>query len=190
MAAGSDELRDLTTKALTDRLAKTGLSATEVEVFVSQTTRLLFEGDSLVVLCRLEPGALDEKMPLSIFPEPTKVIRVPMVAVRNLDPQINGEVEQLIAQLGDPSFDMREKAQKRLLQLGPLAFEPLKKAMNHDDMEVVIRAERVLLNQSQPAVGRQGPVAAPAAAAPAAKPAAAGAAAPAVVKGVLKLFGK
>jgi hypothetical protein len=156
LPVGSPEAMAATTGALTERLARTGLAAHEIEVFRAQYAPLLFESDALVVACRLDAGAIEDKLALSIFPEPTKILRVPFVLVRNVDPQIGGEVEQLVARLGDPKYAVRESAQKRLTELGPLAFEALKKAINHTDMEVVIRAERILLNQNQQAAGRQG----------------------------------
>jgi hypothetical protein len=156
LPAGSPEATAITTASLSERLARTGLAPNEVELFVANYAALLFEGEAVVVACRLDPGTIDDKIPLSIFPEPTKVLRVPMVMMRNADPQLGGEVEKLIVQLGDPKFGVREAAQKRLLELGPLAFPALNKVLNHADLEVAVRAERILLNQNQAALGRQG----------------------------------
>ncbi len=169
LPVGSPEAVAITTGSLSERLARAGLAPNEVELFVGNYAALLFEGEAVVLACRLDQGTIDDKMPLSIFPEPTKVVRVPMVMMRNADPQLGGEVEKLIVQLGDPKFGVREAAQKQLLHLGPLAFPALNKVLNHADLEIAVRAERILLNQNQPALGRQGvatPAAAPAAGAP------------------------
>ena len=99
------------------------------------------------------------------------MVRVAMVLMRNADPQLGNEVERLIAQLGDQKYAAREAAQKRLLELGPLAFASLNKALTGTDLEIVIRAERILLHQGQ----TPNPQAKPAQAAPA------GAAAPVAV---------
>jgi hypothetical protein len=110
---------------------------------------LFFEGEAIVVACRLDPGTIDAKIPLSVFPEPTKTTRVALVIVRNADPALGNEVERLVSQLGDTKYVAREAAQKRLTELGPLAFGPLNKALSSADLEIVIRAERILLDQNQ-----------------------------------------
>ena len=134
---------------LAERLTKAGLRPQEVELFVESYRALFFESDAVVIACRLDPATIDEKIPLSIFPEPKKTVRVAMVVIRNADPQLGNEVDRLIAELGDARFTAREAAQKRLMELGPLAYSALNKALNGTDLEIVIRAERILLNQNQ-----------------------------------------
>jgi hypothetical protein len=192
----SDEAKAKTVGSLSERLTRAGLRAHESQLIATHYTPLLFAAEGVVVACRLDAAQFDDHLQLSIFPEPAKVVRVPLVVMNNADPQLGSEVDQLVTQLGDPAYKVREAAQSRLVELGPLAFPALNKALNHQDLEVVIRAEKILLNQNQPAVGRQGvsnsqpaaaaapakagaapkqilgiPVAAPPAAAPAARPA-------------------
>jgi hypothetical protein len=180
--APGDQAKGKTTvaEALSQRLTKAGLSTNEVQLVMQQIGPLVLENQALIAIGRMEPAAIDSKLTLSVFPEPRKLVRVPLVIMLNIDPQIGGEMDQLIAQLGDAKYSVREAAQKRLTELGPRAFDALKKAINHADMEIVVRAERVLLSQNQQAAGRQGVVSEKAAAAPAAVPAAA--AAPAAKK--------
>jgi hypothetical protein len=149
LVAGAEETAAKTTAALTERLARRGLNPHEIERFVDNYRSLFFEGESVVVACRLGVGAIDEKIPLSVFPEPTKIVRVAMVVMLNADPQLGNEVERLVAQLGEARFAAREAAQKRLMELGPLAFPTLNQALTHSDLEIVIRVERILLNQNQ-----------------------------------------
>lgn len=149
LAAESPDAAAKTTQALSKRLAKAGLTAHEAELFVDHYGSLFFEREALVVACRLDPATIDEKLALSVFPVPTSTVRVAMVLVRNADPQLGEAVDKLIAQLGDPKFAVREAAQKRLMELGPLAFGALNEALNHSDLEIVIRSERILLNQKQ-----------------------------------------
>lgn len=178
LAEGSEQAASQTTKALAERLAKTGLTADEARGFVERFGGLLFEGDAVVVACRVDAGVLDEKLPLSVFPEPAKIVRVPIVVMRNADPQLPNEVDRLIVQLGDRKFAVREAAQQRLLELGPLAFPALQKSLNDPDLEIVIRAEWLLLNQNQTPNAP-------------AKPAAAAAAAPnALLQPVLRILAK
>jgi hypothetical protein len=149
LPAEAPETAAKTTQALSERLTRAGLRAQEVELFVDSYRSLFFEGEAIVVACRLDPGTIDAKIPLSIFPEPTKTIRVALVIVRNADPELGNEVERLVTQLGDAKYAIREAAQKRLMELGPSAFGSLNKALSSADLEIVIRAERILLNQNQ-----------------------------------------
>jgi hypothetical protein len=149
LPAGSPEATALTTKALSDRLQRAGLSAHEAELFVAHYEHALFGGEAIIVLCRLDPSAIEEKLRLSIFPEPAKTVRVAMVLMRNVDPQFGNEIERLVAELGHVKYSVREAAQNRLTDLGSLAFAPLYNAIKNPDLEVVMRAERILLNQNQ-----------------------------------------
>ncbi len=190
LAAGSPEAKAATVDELTRRLASTGLTQLEVQLFVDQYASALFGDKALVVFCRLDAATIEQQMPLSIFPEPKSILRVPLAVVRNVDPQLGDEVQKLIAQLGDEKFSVREAAQQRLTAMGPLAFPELKKAINHSDMEVVLRAERILLNQNQSADGRQGATGDKANAAPAKGAPVPAAGAKAAVLGLLRILGK
>ncbi len=156
LAAGSDEAHDKTFGELAKRLGQAGLSADEIDLFLSQYSSLLFEQERMIVACRLDPATIDKELTLSVFPVPEKIVRVPVLLVRNVDPQLPQHIDQLIEDLGAESFADREQAEKQLILVGSRAFESLNKAINHSDMEIVIRAERILLNQGQRAAGRQG----------------------------------
>ncbi|MFT5523797.1 MAG: tetratricopeptide (TPR) repeat protein [Pirellulaceae bacterium] len=54
-------------------------------------------------------------------------------------------VRKLVEQLGAPKYAEREGAQAELKRLGLTAFDALRKAQNHDDIEIATRA-RYLLN--------------------------------------------
>jgi hypothetical protein len=143
------ERKAQTIDALTKRLQTAGLKAHEADRFVKSYGQVLFEGEGIVVVGRMASATMDEKIPLSVFPEPAKIVRVPIVVMRNADPQLGSEVDQLVARLGDPSYAQRQAAQKRLTELGPLAFARLQEALENNDPEIVIRAERILLQQNQ-----------------------------------------
>ena len=149
LASLSPESAAKTTQSLAERLVKAGLSAHEAESFVDHYRALVFEGQALVVACRLDAAVMDEKIPLSVFPAPSKIVRVGMVLLRNADPQLGQEVDKLIAQLGEKKFSVREAAHQQIMEMGPLAFASLNKALNHADPEIAIRCERILLSQGQ-----------------------------------------
>ncbi|GIW96206.1 MAG: hypothetical protein KatS3mg110_4247 [Pirellulaceae bacterium] len=62
--------------------------------------------------------------------------------------ELEKRVAQLIQQLGDPEFARRERAQSELEQIGLDAFDALREAMTHDDIEVAWRA-RYLVRRLQ-----------------------------------------
>ena len=97
---------------------------------------------------------MDQLMNLDIVPSPRRTIRVGLVIVKGIDPAILSEIEMLAAQLGDPKWDTREAAHKRLAELGVAAKPKLEILLkNAKDPEVTYRIERLLAalsNTGQP----------------------------------------
>ena len=149
MAAGSEKLTELSTKALADRLGQTGLDRAEIDLLLSLYGPTIFAADSLTVAWRIPAGAVDEVTPLVTEPEPAKMVRVVLVVARNLDPEIEENLKTLVDQLGSPQYKEREEAEQKLVELGSLAFPVLKQSLNNKDPEIAFRAERVLLGQQQ-----------------------------------------
>jgi hypothetical protein len=149
LSADSPELAELTAKAFSDRSMKAGLSAAEAELILSQYQKHLFESSEMVVAVRLPQAFLDEKLPLTVEPEPRKMVRVAWLVLSNVDPQLSKDIEALVSRLGDAKYAEREAATKRLTDLGPLAFPALRQGLSHADLEVVSRCERILLAQNQ-----------------------------------------
>lgn len=58
-------------------------------------------------------------------------------------------IDQLIKQLGDPSFTIRENATESLAELGILSQQGLKRALLNPDLEIRMRAHRILLKSLQ-----------------------------------------
>ena len=92
----------------------------------------------------LDQKQMDDLLPEEVVPTPAKIVRVGLVVVRNIDPQINEEIQQLVKQLGDDDWSKREEAQKKLTTFGRAAKNALEKAAHEKDLEVVWRAEAVL----------------------------------------------
>lgn len=63
---------------------------------------------------------------------------------RDLTQEEAAEVAQLMDRLGDRSFDVRETATRRLLEIGPAAAPVLRKGLESSDMEVRLRAGEIL----------------------------------------------
>ena len=102
------------------KLTSLGLAATDQDLIVSILEKHALESNRLTAVYRLDADQLDQLMPLDVVPTPRKVVRVGLVIVRNIDPAIATEIDTLVAQLGDPKWDTREAAYKRLIELGLL----------------------------------------------------------------------
>jgi hypothetical protein len=148
LALDSDEYR-VVRETLAASLLKLGLTQQEVDLLFDRAGAALFETKEMIVVFRLPAEALEERLPLVAYPAPRKTVRTALVLVRNLDPKIKDEVEKLIADLGSPEYTLREEAEKRLTELGRLAMPALKQSLKSSDLEIVFRAERILLAQNE-----------------------------------------
>jgi tetratricopeptide (TPR) repeat protein len=55
-----------------------------------------------------------------------------------------GQIQKLIADLGSDEYSVRRRAEEQLIRLGPLAFDELKLAENHPDLEVSERVRYIV----------------------------------------------
>ncbi|MFI5380626.1 MAG: hypothetical protein ACHRHE_15115 [Tepidisphaerales bacterium] len=127
------------------KLSAAGLSSTDFDVILSILTKYGLDSKRMTIVYRLDPSEMERLLPIEVVPQPRKVTRVGLVIVRNIDPAIGQEIEQLIVQLGDPDWPKREAAHKQLSDLGLPAKAMLEQASkNNKDLEVVWRSERLL----------------------------------------------
>lgn len=68
--------------------------------------------------------------------------------VATADVESDERIRELIQQLGDPQFAIRERAQNQLQTLGLVAFDALNDALESDDLEIALRAEYLLRSMS------------------------------------------
>ena len=141
---------ETTRDALARRLADQGLRDDLARVLIDQYGPMLFEPDELIVLAHLAPDAIDEAAPLDVFPPPRKLVRVALVVVHGVDPRLQDRARDLVQQLGDPAPDLRDAAETKLFELGPVIIPALEDALTDQDVEVVFRAERLLLRLDRP----------------------------------------
>jgi hypothetical protein len=149
-AADSEEFKEKTSGELRKRLKAAGLKDAETELLLSLYAGHFFESEEIQLVFRLPQEAIDEATPLTVEPETAKVKRVALVVARKVDPRLREDVQKLVLELGDTSYSKRDKAEKRLKDLGRLAIPNLKEALKNTDKEVVMRAERLLLIQKEP----------------------------------------
>jgi hypothetical protein len=126
------------------RLTRAGLRGEDPDLIVRILQFHALDPKRLTAVYRLDAAELDRLLPLEVLPEPAKTVRVGLVIVRNADPAVPAEIDDLIVQLGDRDWRKREAASKALAELGPAAKSKLESASKNSDPEVVIRAERLL----------------------------------------------
>lgn len=144
--------RELTRDALTRRLEGQGLRKDVVQKVLEVYGQALFEPGELIVLAHLPRESIDEAVVLDVFPPPKKLVRSAMMVVHGVDPRLQDQARQLVKQLGDARYKARESAETRLFALGPVAVPALEDALHDKDVEIVFRAERLLmrLNRAVP----------------------------------------
>jgi hypothetical protein len=127
-----------------DRLGSTGLTPLDTDLIVDILAKYAIDTGRLTAVYMLDQKQMDDLLPEEVVPTPAKTVRVGLVVVRNIDPQINDEIAQLVKQLGDDEWSKREEAQKKLTTFGRAAKNAVEKATHEKDLEVVWRAEAVL----------------------------------------------
>ena len=137
--------RELTRDAYARRLSGQGLREEVVRVILDRYSKSLFEPGELLVLAHLSREAIDDAVLLDVFPPPKKISRTALVVVHGVDPRLQDRARGFVQQLGDASPKARDTAEAKLLALGPVAVPALEDALKNKDVEIVFRAERVLL---------------------------------------------
>lgn len=157
LAVDSDEFRQKTDVEMRRRLTATGLKPGEVDLIMELYAPHFFATDEIHLVFRFSQPGLDELTPLSVEPDTTKIKRVALVIARRVDPRHREDVQKLITELADASYSKREETEKKLKELGNLAIPNLKEAMKSTDLEVVMRAERILLSHKEQLPNEQNP---------------------------------
>jgi len=147
--AGDASYRESTRDALARRLAGQGLREDVVEFLLQQYGKVLFEPAELIVLVHFTREAIDETVLLDVFPPPRKFIRTALLVVHGVDPRLQDRARALVQELGDKSPKTRESAEARLFAMGPVAVPALEDALTNKDVEIVFRAERLLLRMNR-----------------------------------------
>ena len=96
-------------------------------------------------MAHLSREAIDEIVLLDVFPTPKKFVRMAAVIAHGVDPRLQDHARLLVKRLGDLGPKAREEAETQLFELGPSPFPSLEDALREKDIEIVFRAERILL---------------------------------------------
>jgi hypothetical protein len=149
LKANNPSYRELTRDSYARRLARQGLREEAINTLLEEYSQSLFAPEGLIVLAHLTRDALDEVVLLDVFPEPKKFVRVALVVVHGIDPRLQDQARELVKRLGDDVPKNREQAESKLYELGPVAVPALEDALREKDVEIVFRAERLLLRMNR-----------------------------------------
>ncbi len=150
MKASNPSYVEVTRHALARRMASQGQRDDVVQTLLAQYGKTLFEPPELVVLVHLSRPAIDDAVVLDVFPPPKKLVRTALLLVHGVDPRLQDRARTLVQELGDQSPKVRETAETRLAEMGPVALPALEDALINKDVEIVFRAERLLLKLNRP----------------------------------------
>ena len=142
--------REQTRDAYARRLKDQGMRAEVVQTLLDHYATPLFEPKGLIVLAHLSRDAIDEAVLLDVFPGPRKLVRTAIVVAHGVDPRLQDQARGLVKQLGDAKAREREAAETQLYDLGPVAVPVLEDALKDKDIEVIFRAERILMRLNRP----------------------------------------
>jgi hypothetical protein len=142
--------REATRDAYAKRLIAQGMRAEVVQTYLDQYAPAFFEPKGLIVLAHLSREAIEEVVPLDVFPAPKKLVRTAVVVSHGVDPRLQDQARVLIRQLGDSAYKAREAAETQLYEMGPVAVPVLEDALKDRDVEIVFRAERILMKLNHP----------------------------------------
>ena len=126
------------------------MRAEVIQTLLDQYATSFFEPKGLIVLAHLTRDAIDEAVLLDVFPSPRKLVRTAVIVAHGVDPRLQDQARGLIKQLGDAQAPRREAAETQLYDLGPVAVPVLEDALKDKDIEVVFRAERILMRLNRP----------------------------------------
>jgi hypothetical protein len=145
LKASNPSYRELTRDSYARRLARQGLREEALNSLLDQYGESLFAPEGLIVLAHFSRDAIDEAVLLDVFPAPKKVVRTALVVVHGIDPRLQDRARELVQRLGDDLPKTREEAESKLFELGPVVVPVLEDALRNKDVEIVFRAERLLL---------------------------------------------
>jgi hypothetical protein len=112
---------------LTKQLKDAGLFEDEAKSLADVWKKDFFQADGLTLFFRLPQEEYEKLLPMKLKPRPEKLVRVGLVLHPHCEPDFAERVANLAAELGSNDFESRERAQKRLEEMGRAAFVHLKR---------------------------------------------------------------
>lgn len=143
--------------ALTESLEEAGLFPKEAAGMMRIWRKGLFETDGVRLIYLNPPSAAQALLPMSVAPPPAGQVRVLMTIIECLRDSKENVVKALVEQLASGTFARRREAQKKLIELGPIAEKELKAALETARDEEVRNSIEVILQKLKPAAGDDAP---------------------------------
>jgi len=112
---------------LTKQLTGAGLFEDEAKSLAEVWKKDFFQADGLTLFFRLPQEEYEKLLPMKLKPRPEKLVRVGLVLHPHCEPDFAERVANLAGELGSNDFEARERAQKRLEEMGRAAFVHLKR---------------------------------------------------------------
>jgi hypothetical protein len=112
-------------RTLTKQLTDAGLYEDEAGAMLAFWQPELFETEGLTIFYRLPQAEYERLLPMTMKPAPKELVRVGLVQHPHCEPDLPERVNNIVKDLQAPDFGTREKAQKRLDDLGRAAFVQL-----------------------------------------------------------------
>lgn len=128
----------------TGQLLDLGLGDSEAAHITTILKAQALRTDTTMLVYRMDDAHLEKVLPLEVTPYPDRLFRVALVIVQDADPDLQLQIEQLVKQLGNEDWPLRQAAQDQLAALGLAAKPKLEEALKSEDAEVVFRAEQLL----------------------------------------------
>ncbi len=145
LADASDWTADTSLARFTEQLEADGLFPKEADVVRRIWGKFFFKREGVRLLYVMPEPRADELLRFSIHPRPADVARTLIVQVECATERMTHRIAELIAQLGDQDYKVRERAQRQLERLDRFAEALLRKAVAEShDVEVRERAEAIL----------------------------------------------
>jgi hypothetical protein len=108
-------------------LKDAGLFEDEAKVLADVWKRDFFQADGLTLFYRLPQEEYERLLPMKMNPRAEKLTRVGLVLHAHCEPDLTEKIARLVADLADADFSTRERAGKRLEEIGRAAYPSLRR---------------------------------------------------------------
>lgn len=129
-------------------LCHAGLFDNEVDSVLAIWKKGLFDRPGITAIYLLPQSEYDRLLPLTVSPAPGKIVRVGVVLHGQLEMTpaiIAARLKELTAKMDDDNYHVRDKANRDLIDLGPVAFPAIRERLKGQvSLEVRHRLEDIL----------------------------------------------
>ncbi len=127
-------------------LKKAGLKTKEASGIVKIWDKEFFQNKGIRIIYRITKKAYDKLLPIKIVPKPIELVRVGLVFVEDIDPELHTRIDGLINDLKEKKhLDLEESPINVLTKIGRPALAAVTRLMNEtNDPEIKTYAARII----------------------------------------------